>query len=84
MSRNNIVVRTLGAAAALTLGYFALVQTYHPLFRKAASLDLNNRLSLENYVYGGGAPVILVGSSLTQSKPATEVRASSESLRKGR
>lgn len=66
----NLIVTTLACAAAIAVGYAALVHVWHPALTKAPTTELINRLFVENYVYGLAGPDVLVGSSLTQRLPS--------------
>ena len=80
MRQNNIILRTLIAAAVITASYAGLVQLYHPQFDKAPSTALTNQLYVENYVCGIPAPTVLAGSSLTQRLPGDVLGAGFQSL----
>lgn len=64
-----MIRNTLICAAGLMIVYAAALQVFHPLFGKAPSANLTNRLFVENYLYGASAANLIVGSSLSQRIP---------------
>ncbi len=66
-----LIRNTLVSALILMAAYAIAIQILHPVFGKAPSVALTNRLVVENYVYGAPARNVMVGSSLSQRLPNT-------------
>lgn len=63
---NRLIINSFGAAAILLLGYAGLIQIWQPVLQTAPTVATVNRLFIERYIYGPGAPVVITGSSLSQ------------------